>query len=191
MTPFEERFHQMKADLEDLKIDQDEKDQIMIKKREMRNLAREFDSSPKNTELKNKTQKEYIDACINYLRSSNDIVRKISGPIANKFEDEINKFEKEFSLWSDPTDDLIKKFYKSSEKLNAAISKPENYSVDKMNDISKEARKNIEKIREKNKAAEQIGKNLTILASKIQNMTDGFDSLIEFIDGNRIDITQL
>lgn len=75
---------------------QDEKDQFMIKKREMNKLAHEFDDSPKNAELKNNSQREYVESCIEYLRASNQIVRKISEEAFNKFEDEINEFEINF-----------------------------------------------------------------------------------------------
>jgi len=158
----------------------------MIKKREMEKLADQFDSSPKNSKIKNKAQKEHFLASLEYLRISNDIVKKISEKTSNKFEDEINKLETRYNDWYNGTDELMERFYDSRSKLDEIDAKGmESFSPEEILAITGPAKKMLKEIEEKNALGKVISKDLQILSSKISIMTEGFDSLIEFLDGNR------
>ena len=193
MTQLENRLLQLKGELEELKIVQDEAFQICNKKREMHDLTLQFDYSEKNQEIQNRALSEYIQSTFDFVRASNDIVKRISEKRKNEFEDEINSIEKELSELLESVISAGKESYELETKAQELMSKM--YDI-KNEDDRKEILSEVEKARkklnqmlnqskkQKEKVHELIG-DMNNLALKISIMTEGFDSLIEFLDGNR------
>jgi len=193
MTIFEERFLQLKAEVEDLKINIEEKERTVYINMDKFDLARKFDSSLKNDNLRHDTMKDYTNAMFEYLHASNDLIKKISEKASNEFEDQINKLHKDFLVFDDSSRNFTKINYETKRKIEEINSKMnEVVNSEDIELIKKELsplRHITDKLDGENKNDQKkVGEleiELTELSKKIKFMIDGFDSIIDFLEGTR------
>lgn len=95
MIPLEERFLQLKSEVEELKITSEDSKIAYEKVKEFRSVLGQLDT--KNEKGKNaylKGMRNYLDTELNYLRDRADIIRKVSPETAIFLEKKINEYDK-------------------------------------------------------------------------------------------------
>ena len=197
MTTLDERFIQLKGTFEEFKIVQEEKKDLMNKKNEMHALSKQFENTTKNIPIKHNTASDATLARIEYVRSSNDMVRKISEKRGLEFEDEINKLERDlFALIKEQKErdiqrvEYVKREGESEVQLKKLmakeLSKNEIDSLKKELNSQKEISKRNLKIAEDHlKRALEINDRGKRIEEQISTMTESFDSIIDFLDGEK------
>ena len=95
MTPLEERFHQLKTEVEDLKITTEENEIAYKKVKEFSDVIGKLNTEDeKGKEAYLKWVRNYLDTELEYLRSKNDLIRKVSPNISLLLEKKINEYDK-------------------------------------------------------------------------------------------------
>lgn len=95
MTPLEQRFHQLKADVEELKIQSEESEIVYNKIKEFASVIGSLDvKNPKGEKAYLEGIRKYLDSELNYLRDKASIVRKVSPKTADHLEKMINDYDK-------------------------------------------------------------------------------------------------
>ena len=97
MTRLEERLSQLRGDIEELRMKQNELESEYQKSIEVWKFSEKIESNyttNKNYELKAKAAMDVLEKRVTMLRSQIDIIRRISPQIANDLEDKINHADK-------------------------------------------------------------------------------------------------
>lgn len=97
MTKLDERLAQLRGDIEDLRIKQDECESDYQKSEEVYKFSMKVDANytiNRNYELKSKAAMDLLEKRVTLLRSQIDIIRRISPQIANDLEDRLNHVDK-------------------------------------------------------------------------------------------------
>jgi len=183
--------------LEKLKIIQDEKKEFMNKKNEMYSLSKQFEASAQNLTIKHETVKEATMARLEFIRASNDMVRKISEKRSLEFEDKINKLERDlFDLIKEQNDmefqivDRKKIRHENEDRLQKIMTgEPSKKEIDSLKKrlISQQenAEKNIKIAEGYLNRASEINTRGKEIEKEIIIITESFDFLIDFLDGEK------
>ena len=193
MTTFEERFLQLKSEVEELKINIEEKVKIVIINRDRFDLAIKFEASLKNDNLRHDTMKDYTNAMFDSMHASNDFIKKISEKASNEFEDQINKLHKDFLLFDDSFRGFTKIHYETKSKIdeinlkmNKAINSEDIKLIKKeLSPLSDITTKQMKDNKNEIERLEKLDVEINELYKKMEFMIDGFNSIIDFLDGNR------
>jgi len=95
MTPLEERFFQLKSEVEDLKITTEENEIAYKKVKEFSSIIGQLNTKvEKEKEAYLKGIRNYLDTELEYLRSKTDLIRKVSPKISSVLEKKINEYDK-------------------------------------------------------------------------------------------------
>ena len=95
MTPLEERFFQLKTEVEGLKITTEEKEIAYKKVKEFGEvIGRLNPEDEKEKEAYLKGVRNYLDTELEYLRSKTDLIRKVSPHVSLLLEEKINSYDK-------------------------------------------------------------------------------------------------
>jgi len=95
MTPLEERFLQLKSEVEDLKITAEEKEIAYKKVKEFSEIIGQLNiEDEKGKEAYLKGVRNYLDTELEYLRSKTDLIRKVAPDISSLLEKKINSYDK-------------------------------------------------------------------------------------------------
>jgi len=137
--------------------------------------------------------KDYVNAMFDYLHASNDLINKISEKVSNEFEDQINKLHKVFLRFDGRCRNFNKIHYKTISKLEEIKSKMNRVLNRKDieligNELSPLVQipdKQFEEIKNDKKEVQELDIELTELSKKIKFMIEGFDSILDFLEGNR------
>lgn len=97
MTKLEERLAQLRGDIEDLRLKQDECESDYKKSEEVYKFSMKVNANyttNRNYELKSKAVMDLLEKRVTLLRSQIDIIRRISPQIVNDLEDRLNHVDK-------------------------------------------------------------------------------------------------
>ncbi len=95
MTPLEQRFHQLKADVEELKIQSEVSEIAYNNIKEFVGIIGSLDvNTPKGQKARLEGIRKYLDTELDYLRDKASIIRKVSPKTADNLEKMINEYDK-------------------------------------------------------------------------------------------------
>ncbi|HEY8109899.1 MAG TPA: hypothetical protein VIG05_03445 [Candidatus Nitrosotenuis sp.] len=95
MTPLEQRFHQLKADVMELKVQSEVSEIAYNKIKEFASVLGGLDvNNSKGEKAYLEGIRKYLDTELDYLRDKSSIVRKVSPKTADKLEKMINDYDK-------------------------------------------------------------------------------------------------